>query len=233
MRIPALVLMFVVVALAGCFGAGADGQASKSERPAASTSAASTPVPQALVAVTDTLRLRSDLTLTTSNATKSEPDQTASPYQGPGLLPQQGSDLVWTYRLTGGNLTLGAYEARIWVRVVETLAGPPEGPICSWSLTVEFFRNPRNDDGSSNSIYPIACSGPTGPTVAPGDYELRFSAEEPLMGASYGFGQEIEVRLNRDALGPSAESSAFVLTGSADFDSRITFTGAAEPVAKA
>lgn len=84
-------------------------------------------------------------------------------------------------------------------------------------------------DGTIRVSYPVSCSGPAGPTIAAGDYELSFASS--ASGAGVSVGVTLQVELYRDVAAPSQSDSVHVLTGAVEFDSRIQLLGVAEPLA--
>ncbi|MEK6984880.1 MAG: hypothetical protein AABX89_00650 [Candidatus Thermoplasmatota archaeon] len=222
-----LVVASVLLLLSGCAESATESSASSAAPSSSSTSLTPKPKP---VVLTDTLHFDSAGGMNGTIPTGVEPNQTELPASsGAGF---GGADAFWTYALRS-NGRLSAFDATIWVRVVDQLVGLPEGePSCPWSLQAA-VRSPDDQGGQDPDkvFYGGVCSGPGGPTVAPGDYELSFSATAPDGEGAFVAGDTLFVTVGRSLTSPTPNTSAFVLTGAKDFDSRITFSGLKEPVA--
>ena len=140
---------------------------------------------------------------------------------GPG---QDENPAQWSYQLTGSGNVSNAV-VTVWIEIVDTLFPPapnptnPAGSSCAWyvSLALGADSQPR-----------FAClSEPVGP-INPGTKELVFA----LVGLDAELEQNETVTLafGRNAFSPSPENSVFVLSGSAEHDSRIELKGLGEPV---
>ena len=222
MRVLAIVL--VLLLLSGCAGSSAPSSKASSSS-LATTSTAPTPKP---VPPTDTLHFAVAPDMVLKAPKGSEPNQTelpASGFGGPGGGGGQ-TGAEWEYALAS-NMTFAAYEAHVFVRVVDQLVAPPDAAtLCSWSLQVSVG---GSGQGPPQVQYPSACTGPSGPTIAPGDYELVFTSSGPTQVTDVGPGDVMTLRVARTGTSPTPTTSVFVLTGAKDFDSRITFTGLKEP----
>ena len=205
-------VVILVVLLSGC--AADDGPSSPSESSAApSMTTTSDPAPPP-IEVTDTLYfLRApDMTLVTP--TGSEPE--TAPYSfGSGF---GGAVPRWDYRAQA-DAAPTSVDSTVWIRVVEPLFAPPSQAPCVWSL--EVF-------AGDEYAFPIMCSGPPGPTITAGDYELKFSTDSAnqtsvAAGTTWGF------VLRRTAFSPTPNEAVLILVNSDDTPTHVKVAGAAEP----
>ncbi len=228
-----LPLVVVVLLLAGCASSSSPSSTSSTSASGASSSASIKPV--VVVPPTDTLHFLANANLT-AKAPKSngDPNQTALAASGfgPGGGGGQGGGTNgrWEHPLAADE-TFAGYEAHIWVRVTDQLVAAPDSPFgCAWSLGISVrAAGAGNNQGSSKVQYTAACSGPAGPTIQPGDYELVFHADAPNSGTGVAPGDVLRLQLARTGTSPTPNNSVVVLSGTTAFDSRVTFSGLKEP----
>jgi hypothetical protein len=213
MRGAALVLV-LFVALAGCAGSDIpDGEPSPATSIITSTTEPSVPT-EPPVPTTDTLFFLKAPDMSAIAGKEESPE--ATPYSFGGGFG--GAPPRWEY-VSFADATPSEADASIWIRVIEPLFVPPSQTACVWSLEVFVGDEPA---------FPIMCSGPTGPTITAGDYELRFSSGSPNQTAvaarsTWGF------QLRRTAFSPTPNESVVVLSASEEFPSRIQIVGLDEP----
>ena len=214
MRPPVLSVVLMVL-LAGCAGGGEDSDDVASISSPNTTEAASPTLTAEPIPTTDTLYFRKVPDMSVEAGTESTPETTPYSFGGGGF---GGSPPRWEY-LAQADASPQEVEATIWIRIVEPLVVPPAQPACVWSLNVY-----ANDEFA----FPTMCSGPNGPNVMPGDYELRFSTGSPNQTAVVARSTWAFV-LGRTAFSPTPNEAVLVLTGSEDFPSNVRIGGLAEP----
>lgn len=205
-------LVLIIILLAGCAGSEApDESPSASATPTTSGTMEPAPPP---VEVTDTLFFLPVPDMTLVAPTGSEPQTT--PYSfGSGF---GGSVPRWEHRAAADAAPSGV-EASVWIRVVEPLTVPPSQTPCVWSLEVY---------AGDEFAFPVMCSGPNGPTITMGDYELKFASSSANqtavpMGTTWAF------QMRRTAFSPTPNEAVLILVNSEDFPSHVKIDGLAEP----
>lgn len=225
-----VVTAVLLLLLSGC--AGSASESSSSSAPASSSAASSAPKPKPVV-LTDTLHLDGAGGLNGTTPTGAEPNETELPTSNGGAFGSVfggGPGALWEYTIRS-NGTLTGFDATIWVRVVDQLVGVPEGGnVCPWSIQIA-VREAGQSQGNNKVQYGTVCAGPGGPVLAPGDYELSFTASAPNGEGAFATGDTLFVTVSRTLTSPTPNTSVFVLTGAKEFDSRITFSGLKAPVA--
>lgn len=211
-RVLGVVLLAAL--LSGCADADESDGPSISSPPTTGTSAANeTTAPP--IEVTDTLFLLRVPDVTLVPPTGSEPETT--PY-GFGDMSFGSTIPRWEYRAQAAAAPTGV-ESSIWIRVVEPLFVPPAQTPCTWSLEVY---------AGDEFAFPVMCSGPNGPNVMTGDYELKFSSSSPNQtaveaGATWAF------QLRRTAFSPTPNDAVLILVNAEDFPSHVKVSGLMEP----
>ncbi len=205
-------VMLLAALVSGCADAEESLDPSDSPAPTGTTMATEPPAPP--IEVTDTLFLLRVPDVTLVPPTGSEPEIT--PY---GFGSGFGSTIpLWEYRAQADAAPTSA-EATVWIRVVEPLFVPPAQPPCGWSLEVY---------AGDEFAFPVMCSGPNGPNVMPGDYELKFSSSSPNQTA-VAAGTTWAFQLRRTAFSPTPNDAVLVLVNSEDFPSSVKIAGLIEP----
>ena len=224
LRLPMRVLACLALAallLSGCSSAkGGDG------KPAGVVSSSSSSTgPSIVVPTSDTLHLLAAPTMAPvlpEGSTEAQSPVTTGGFGGGGGGMGGQAGVNWTYAVNqSANVSKG--EIHIWVKITDTLVqavNPFSMTQCTWVL--------RLDLGADNSRAPVDCiAEPAGP-INPGTKELVFNfiATDPFQLEAQ---ETITARLTRNAFSPNAGNSVFVLSGSADHDSRLVLTGLKEP----
>jgi hypothetical protein len=130
-----------------------------------------------------------------------------------------GAPPRWEHRIVAEATPAGA-DASVWVRVIEPLFVPTNQSACAWSMQVFAEDEP---------IYPILCSGPSGPIIQPGDYELRFSGDSTANEA-LPVGTTLAFAMGRAGFSPTPNEAAVILTSSENFASNVVLEGLKEPL---
>lgn len=210
MRGARLVVVFVL--LAGC--AGSDEPADSSSPIATPSTSSPTETAAPPLETTETLFFLPAPDLTLDAPTGSEPETTPYSFGGGfgGAVPR------WEYG-SKADASPSSVDATVWIRVVEPLAVPPAQAPCVWSLEVY---------AGDEFAFPVMCSGPVGPTIMAGDYELKFSSSSPNQTAAAA-GTSWAFQMRRTAFSPTPNEAVLILVNSEDFPSNVRIAGFAEP----
>lgn len=178
-------------------------------------------------AVTDTLRFLAIPGLTTAPATAAEPTLIDVPDNAERA--QQGdltSHAMWSYRLSGdGELT--GLEAHFWMRIDRQVVNSGAAPgACAWALWVEVL------DPAGEIQFGTRPCVTDDPVLPAGDHEVVFDI--PFQGpVAVGPGWTLGVGLDIGPFDPAAPGAIRLASGTPELDSRLVWTGLAEPVLEA
>lgn len=227
-RVRAIALLAVLsLLLAGCSGDAGDSDDSPTTGSSTTTTTGPPPKP---VVYSDTLHFleapNMAPALPVGSSEVRTPTNSFGSFGGGGGGGGQGDDepnSLWEYKLTNGaNLTGG--EIHVWIEITETLVPSPftfpGQDACTWFVILAL--------GADNEVDVPCLTEPPGP-ISPITKELVF----PFLNTdtfSLQANETISVRFGRTAFGASMEPSVFVLSGSADHDSRIQIKGLQEVV---
>lgn len=211
----------LAAALAGCSGPEADD--SPDAFPTSPTTEALQPTPDAGLSpsTTEELHLLGAPVVSTFPPAPEDSWRSTVTYRG-GQDPTEGARWLYTLQAPAD---LGAVSVRLWIQVVETLVVPPSTATCVWSLDVNGL------DGADPILaYPRMCSGPQGPTISPGTYELSFEASSTQTGGDVEPGHSLQFHLRRAGFSPSPDDAVFALSDAAEHDSAASVEGLQEPL---
>lgn len=209
--------------LAGCSG-NAD-PAGTTETSSSSTTTSTGPPPKPVV-YSDALHLLELPTMVPALSSTTSEVRTPTNGSGFGGGGGQGDDGPdgWEYQITqAANISNG--QVHLWIEITETLVQsplgfPPGEQPCTWFIVLEL--------GADNDADVPCLSEPPGP-INPGTKELVFDFVSTDL-FQLEANETISLRFGRAAFGPSTTPSVYVLSGSADHDSRVQLTGLREAI---